>query len=92
MSEILVKPAELKQSSTELQKNARDIQTAIDHVDAAIKALGPSRFEGVRADTLRGNYQRLRDKIYSFKPLIDAFAADLEQAASRFEAADRASK
>jgi WXG100 family type VII secretion target len=89
MAEILVKPAELKQSAVDLRKNAKDIQTAVDQVDAAIKALGPSRFEGVRADTLRGRYQRLRERIYSFKPLIDAFANDLDQAATRFEAADR---
>lgn len=89
MAEILVKPAELKQSSTDLHKNARDIQTAVDNVDSAIKALGPSRFEGVRADALRTRYQQLRDRIYSFKPLIDAFANDLDQAATRFEAADR---
>jgi WXG100 family type VII secretion target len=89
MAEILVQPPQLKQSATDLRKNANDIQRAVNAVDAAIKALGPSRFEGVRADTLRANYQRLRDRIYSFKPLIDAFANDLDQAATRFEAADR---
>lgn len=90
MAEILVKPAELRQSSADIMKNARDIQAAVDQVDAAIRSLGPSRFEGVRADTLRSHYQKLRDRIYGFKPLIDAFGKDLEQAASRFEAADRA--
>ncbi|MCC6500907.1 MAG: WXG100 family type VII secretion target [Anaerolineales bacterium] len=89
MAEILVKPAELKQTSTDLRKAASVIQNAVEQVDTAIKSLGPSRFEGNRADTLRANYQRLRDKIYSFKPLIDAFANELDQAASRFEAADR---
>lgn len=89
MTEILVKPADLKLSATDVRKSANTIQHAVDQVDAAIKELGPTRFEGVRADTLRGNYQRLRDKIYGFKPLIDAFATELEQAASRFEAADR---
>jgi WXG100 family type VII secretion target len=89
MSEIRVEPAKLKLSASDLRKNARDIQTAIDNVDGAIKALGPSRFEGMRADTLRGHYQRLRERIYSFRPLIEAFSNDLDQAATRFEAADR---
>ncbi len=89
MAEILVKPAELRQSSSDLRRAANAIQNAVDQVDAAINTLGPSSFEGNRADTLRANYQRLRDRIHNFKPLIDTFANDLDQAAIRFELADR---
>ena len=88
MSEILVKPPELRVTATDLRKAAKTIQTAVDSVDSTIKQLGPSRFQGVRADTLRAHYNKLRDAIYRFKPLIDAFATDLDNAASRFEAAD----
>lgn len=90
MTEILVKPPEIRVTATDLRKAAKNIQNAVDSVDATIKQLGPTRFEGVRADTLRGRYAKLRDAIYRFKPLIDAFATDLDNAASRFSAADAA--
>jgi WXG100 family type VII secretion target len=89
MSEILVKPAELKQVSNDLRKNAADIQRSIDAVDAIIKALGPSRFEGARADALRSRYARIREQIYNFKPLVTKFANELDNAATRFSAADK---
>ena len=89
MAEILVKPPELQAAAVDLHKDAANIQACIDTVDATIKALGPSVFEGVRADTVRNRYNKMRDRFYSFKPLIDAFANDLEQAALRFQAADK---
>lgn len=92
MAEILVKPPELRITAADLRKAAKTIQTAVDSVDSSIKQLGPSRFEGVRADALRARYNRLRDAIYRFKPLIDAFANDLDDSAARFSAADSAGK
>ena len=89
MAEILVKPPELQAAALDLRKNAKDIQACIDTVDSAIQSLGPSVFEGERADTLRSRYSKLRDRFYSFEPLIDAFANDLDQAALRFIAADK---
>lgn len=89
MAEILVKPPVLRVTATDLRKAAKIIQTAVDSVDSTIKQLGPSRFEGVRADTLRSRYNKLRDAIYRFKPLIDHFANDLDKSAATFEAADR---
>lgn len=89
MAEILVKPVELKSISNDLRKNAADIQTAVDAVDSIIKSLGPSRFEGARADALRNRYSKIREQIYSFKPLVTKFAVELDQAANRFSAADK---
>ena len=89
MADILVKPPELRLTATDLRKSAKNIQNAVDSVDAAIKQLGPSRFEGARADALRARYNRLRDAIYRFKPLIDTFAAELDDTASKFSAADK---
>lgn len=89
MAEILVKPAELKSAANDLKKNAADIQRCVEAVDAIINTLGPSRFEGARADALRGRYQRLREQIYSFKPLVTRFAMELDEAAARFSAADK---
>jgi WXG100 family type VII secretion target len=90
MAEILVKPPELRLTAADLRRAAKAIQTAVDSVDSSIKQLGPSRFEGSRADTLRAHYNKLRDAIYRFKPLIDAFANDLDNSAARFESADKA--
>ena len=89
MADILVKPPELRLTATDLRKSAKNIQNAVDSVDAAIKQLGPSRFEGARADASRARYNRLRDAIYRFKPLIDTFATDLDDSAARFSAADK---
>lgn len=90
MAEILVKPPELRMTAADLRRAAQAIQTAVDSVDSSIKQLGPNRFEGARADALRARYNRLRDAIYRFKPLIDTFANDLDNSAARFEAADKA--
>lgn len=89
MSEILVKPIELKNISNDLRKNAADIQRAVEAVDAIIKSLGTSRFEGARADALRNRYSKIREQIYNFKPLVTKFAVELDQAAARFSAADK---
>jgi uncharacterized protein YukE len=89
MNEILVKPPELQAAAVNLHKDAKDIQVCIDTVDATIKSLSPAVFEGGRADTLRNRYNKFRDRFYSFKPLIDAFANDLDQAALRFMNGDK---
>ena len=90
MTDILVKPPELRLTATDLRKSAKNIQNAIDSVDSDIKQLGPSRFEGARADALRARYNRVREAIFRFKPLIDTFAAELDDTAARFSAADKA--
>lgn len=92
MSDILVKPPQLREAANQIRQHARTIQASIDAVDADIKAIGPDRFEGVSADTIRNRYNRLRDRIYKFKPLLEAFGRDLDETAARFEAADRAGK
>jgi WXG100 family type VII secretion target len=89
MSDILVKPHQLRKSATQLLQSARTIQMAVDLIDREIQALGPSRFEGVSAEEIRSRYQRMREKVYSFKPMVDSYAKKLEEAAVRFEQADR---
>ncbi len=92
MSDILVGPGQLRNTADQIRQRAKTVQTAIDSVDASIKALGPSKFEGSRADTVRARYNRSREKFYNFKTMLDKFATVLQEAATRFEAADRASK
>lgn len=90
MSDILVRPPQLRAIADQIRQRARAVQAAIDAVDQQIKALGPSRFEGSRAERVRARYNRNRQKFYNFKILLDKFAATLDEAASRFEAADSA--
>jgi len=92
MSDILVGPGQLRTTADQIRQRAKTIQAAIDTVDSNIKALGPSKFEGNRADTVRARYNRDREKFYNFKPMLDQFANILQEAAARFEAADRANQ
>lgn len=88
MSDILVTPPQLRLIADQIQQRAKTVQAAIDAVDNQIKALGPSRFEGIRADTVRARYNRNRQNFYNFKPILDRFAATLQEAAARFAGAD----
>jgi len=92
MSDILVGPPQLRATADQIQQHAKSVQAAIDSVDSTIKALGPSNFEGSRADALRAGYNRARPSFYNFKPILDKFAAVLLDAAARFEAADKANQ
>lgn len=88
---ILVRPPELRTKAADIRQHANNIQHAIEAVDNEVKALGPSVFEGNSADTFRNQYNNIRDKIFAFKPFIDSFAKALEDAATAFENADKAS-
>ena len=89
MSDILVSPPMVRDTANQIRQRAKAIQASIDRVDQDIKAIGPARFEGFRADTIRNRYNRLRERIYQFRPLLEAFARELDQTAQRFEAADK---
>jgi uncharacterized protein YukE len=83
MTDILITPPMLRSTADQVRQRARAIQACIDKVDADIKAIGN------RADNLRARYNRLRERIYQFRPLLEAYARELDQAAQRFEAADK---
>jgi len=89
MAEILVKPPELRQAANDLRAHAKRMQAALDAVDTDMRSLA-GNFEGMRAEALQTRYNKIREQIYQFKPLIDHFAKDLDEAATRFQAADRA--
>jgi WXG100 family type VII secretion target len=92
MSDILLRPPQLRTIADQIRQHAKTVQQAIDAVDAKIKSLGPNRFEGIRADALRAHYKSNRDKFYNFKKILDNFAAELEASAIRFETADKTGK
>ena len=89
MSDILVKPPQLRISAEIMHQSAKAIQACVDTIDQQIQALGPAKFEGISADEFRATYARLRERVYSFKPIVDKFAGELEAAAMRFEQADK---
>jgi hypothetical protein len=88
MSEILIKPTDLITASTELRAHAKSLQDALNIIDTEIQSLGIGRFDEARAKALRARYDRIKEQTKLVKPLIDRFALDLENAASRLQAAD----
>lgn len=90
MTDILVKPATLRSTASQIREHSRHVQQALDAVDQIIHELEPVRFEGHRASALRLHYRRRRSAIFRAPALVKEFAAHLEEAAARFEAADRA--
>lgn len=88
MSDILVKPPQLRECSANLKSSAKTIQACIDAVDAELQSL-QGRFEGVSAEEIRARYARARERIQSFRPLVQKFARELETTANRFEKADK---
>lgn len=86
---VEIHPKTLRSTAIQLKNEAKRIQMSIDMVDSIIKALGPSVFEGNRADTLRSRYNQMRESLYSFKPFIERFSVELDDTATRFEIADR---
>ena len=89
MSNILVKPPQLREYSMNLKASAKTVQSCIDAVDAAMMSL-QGRFEGVSADEIRGRYLQVRERVQEFRPLIEKFGNELETTADRFERADKA--
>ncbi len=89
MTDILVRPPEMRDRANQMRQSAKTILNAVQQVESIMKALGPSRFEGVRAANLMSRYNRTRDKLFNFKPFIDKFGNELDVAAGRFESADK---
>lgn len=88
-SGIIIKPEDLIAAANVLRESSKMVQTAIDEVDQQIQALGPTRFQGVSADTIRGKYAKMRDQFYGFKPFIDQFANKMDSIAVDFKAVDQ---
>jgi uncharacterized protein YukE len=89
MSDILVRPPELRAAATELRSHAKQIQSAIDTLSTVMQSVMAGRFEGQRAATLFGRYRSKRLTLLFTASLVTRFAQELEEAAVRFEQADR---
>ncbi|HIE25510.1 MAG TPA: hypothetical protein EYP74_05850 [Anaerolineales bacterium] len=88
MAQIQVRPQDLMSKATQIRDHAQKIQAAIDSVDADIRSLNVSQFEGHRATELRTRYNRYHDYLTAFKPMVERFANELDMAAQKFKAAD----
>lgn len=87
-SGILIKPEQLSNAAQVLRESAKKVQASIDEVDEQFQSLGPTRFEGVSADTIRARYAKRREKFYQFKPFIESFVRKLESIAADFTKVD----
>lgn len=91
MTAILVKPAELKQTAQQLRASAKKISAAMQNIDKVMASLKGTKFLGNRADLLQSHYAPKREALQRAKDIVAAFAADLDQAATSFEQADKGS-
>ncbi len=90
MSNILIRPPQLRSTAETLRQKSKLVRTALEHVDKLLNELKADRFEGARAAALRSRYAARRDKIFQAPQLIEKFAQELETTAQVFEKADRA--
>ncbi len=89
MTDILVRPAELRQISEQLKSSAKKIGTALQAIDSDILSLKRDKFLGNRANAVQSHYAPKREALLKAKEIVAHFAEDLQTAASNFERADK---
>lgn len=89
MSQILIRPQELRQSSDQLRANAKKIDAALQAIDQEILSLKGDKFLGNRASAVQAHYAPKREALLKAKNIIEHFAEDLLSTATRFEQADK---
>jgi WXG100 family type VII secretion target len=90
MSQISVRPDHLNAIAQALRMHGQRIQTAIEAIDAEMRRLNADSFAGQSADVLHAHYQRLRQRLMTFSPMLTRFANQLDEAAAAFRRADLA--
>jgi len=91
MSNILIRPKELRQASDQLRANAQKIGTALQAIDQDILSLKGDKFLGHRADAVQAHYAPKREALLKARAIVLEFSKDLLEAATRFEMADKGS-
>lgn len=89
MSQILIRPQELRQTSDQLRASAKKIDAALQAIDQEILSLKGDNFLGNRANAVQAHYAPKRQALLKAKSMIAHFAEDLLSAATRFEQADK---
>lgn len=88
MTDIMIRPAQLRATSHSLRQHAKTIQAQIQNVDHVIHSL-QSNFEGHQAREISQRYHNIRACLFNTWKIITKFAEKLEDIADRFEDADR---
>ena len=89
MSQILVRPTELRKAASEMRSHAQRIDQALDAIEDVLVSLQGNQFLGHRADAVQAHYAQKKEFFVQAEKLVLSFAADLEVAATNFEKADR---
>jgi len=89
MTDILIRPAELRQTSEQLRAGAKKIGAALQAIDQEILSLKGDKFMGNRANAVQAHYAPKREALLKAKELVAHFAEDLLEAATRFEQSDK---
>ena len=89
MTQILVRPTELRQAAEQLHARAQRLSQAMQNIDQAILSVKGDRFLGHRADAVQAHYAPKRSALLKAKDIVLQFSQELEQAATVFERADK---
>ena len=89
MSQIFVRPTELKKAASEMRSHAQRIDQALDAIEEILISLRGEKFLGHRADAVQAHYSQKKELFVQAEKLVLSFAADLDVAATNFEKADR---
>jgi len=89
MSNILVRPPELRQASEQLKASAKKIGIALQAIDNDIRTLKGEKFLGNRASAVQAHYAPKREALLKAQNIVAHFAEDLQAVAGRFEQADK---
>jgi len=88
MSDILVRPNQLRSTAGNLRTSASSIMNSIQRVDLNLNGLSAQIFEGISANVLQANYQTKRESVLNLFSSVLFLAEELEKIASFFESAD----
>ncbi|HEX2956530.1 MAG TPA: WXG100 family type VII secretion target [Chitinispirillaceae bacterium] len=88
MTDILIRPPELRQAAEQLRSSAQKIGQALQAIDNDINTLKGDHFLGKRATALQAHYTVKRDALLRARELVMHFSTDLKLAADTFEKAD----
>lgn len=89
MSDILIRPQELRQTADQLQATARKIDAALQAIDNDMLSLKRDNFLGNRANAVQAHYAPKREALLKAKEIASHFSEDLRDTATRFEQADK---
>jgi len=88
MAPITVRPDQLNAVAQFIREHSNRIQAAIQAIDAELKRMNADTFSGQSADALRARYNAMQQRLLMFAPMLNKFAAQLDEAAAAFRKAD----